>query len=318
MLRLPDRWVWDSWYARDDEGAWHVYFLCAPRALIDPERRHHHASIGHAVSADLRRWRLMPDAIVAAGSPAWDDLAVWTGSTVRGPDGRWYLFYTGISQADRGLVQRIGLAVSDDLITWHRHGAGPLVEADPTWYELLDPAAWYEQAWRDPWVFPDPGGDGWHMLVTARVNRGPADGRGVIGHATSPDLLRWTVQPPLSERAGFGHLEVPQVAVVDGHPLLLFCSNRDPAGHRIWAVPGPAITGPWDVAGGRPFAHPHLYAPRLVPDAGGSWSVIGFLDRADGAFVGELADPTPVRYHPATGLVPGAAASARDRVAPAV
>src|SRR5687767_1474379 len=161
MLRLPDHWVWDSWYAQDDLGAWHAFFLRASRALLDPERRHHRAAIGHAVSDDVRSWRLLPDALVAADTPAWDDLALWTGSTVRGPDGSWYLFYTGVSRAEHGVVQRIGLATSDDLTTWHRFGSDPVVEADTTWYELLSPTAWYEQAWRDPWVFPDPAGDGW-------------------------------------------------------------------------------------------------------------------------------------------------------------
>ena len=62
-----------------------------------------------------------------------------------------------------------------------------------------------EEAWRDPWVFADPGGDGWHMLVTARANHGPADDRGVIGHAVSPDLKRWEVRPPISKPgSGFG------------------------------------------------------------------------------------------------------------------
>ncbi|WP_253289652.1 glycoside hydrolase family 68 protein [Verrucosispora sioxanthis] len=251
MLRLPDHWVWDSWYAQDDNGRWHAFFLRASRALLDPHRRHRRASIGHAVSTDLRSWQLGADALVPADAPAWDDLATWTGCTVRGPDQRWYLFYTGVGRAEDGLVQRIGLAVSDDLVTWHRHGDAPLLEADPTWYELLDRDMWYEQAWRDPWVFPDPDGDGWHMLVTARANRGPADARGVVGHATSPDLVNWTVRPPLSTPAGFGHLEVPQVAVVDGQPLLLFCTNafaralghrRRPAGRPtapVRAPPGP-------------------------------------------------------------------------------
>lgn len=303
MLRLPDHWVWDSWYTRDDDGAWHAFFLRASRALLDPERRHHRATIGHAVSTDLRSWRLLPDALVAADSPSWDDLAVWTGCTLRGPDGRWYMFYTGVSRAERGLVQRIGLATSDDLTSWHRHGTRPLVEADPLWYELLDPTAWYEQAWRDPWVFPDPDGDGWHMVLTARVNAGPAAGRGVIGHATSRDLLHWSVRPPVSAPAGFGHLEVPQVAIVDGLPVLLFCTNTARPEHRIWIAPGPDVTGPWEVGAARPYAHPHLYAPRLVTDVDGGWSVIGFVDQVDGGFAGELSDPIPVRYDPAEGLV---------------
>ncbi|MEU7620249.1 family 43 glycosylhydrolase [Micromonospora rifamycinica] len=305
MLRLPDHWVWDSWYARDDNDRWHAFFLRASRALHDPHRRHRRATIGHAVSTDLRTWRLVADALVPADAPSWDDLATWTGCTVRGPDGRWYLFYTGVGRAEDGLVQRIGLAVSDDLTTWHRHGTGPLVEADPTWYELLDRTLWYEQAWRDPWVFPDPGGAGWHMLVTARANTGPAGSRGVVGHATSPDLVNWTVRPPLSTPADFGHLEVPQVAVVDGQPLLLFSTDAAGTrghGHRIWVAPGHDVRGPWDIAAARPFPHPHLYAPRLVAGPAGDWSLIGFLDHVDGEFVGALSDPIPVRYRTSTGL----------------
>ncbi|MFY1614856.1 family 43 glycosylhydrolase [Micromonospora sp. WMMD736] len=306
MLQLADHWVWDSWYARDDDERWHAYFLRASRALHDPHRRHRRASIGHAVSTDLRTWQLVADAVVPADGPAWDDLATWTGCTVRGPDGRWYLYYTGVSRAEDGLVQRIGLAVSDDLTTWHRHGDQPVVQADPTWYELLDTDLWYEQAWRDPWVFPDPDGDGWHMLVTARAATGPAGTRGVVGHATSPDLLTWTVRPPLSTPVDFGHLEVPQVAVVDGQPLLLFCTDATTGArrgdHRIWVATGPGVRGPWDVADARPVSHPHLYAPRLVPGPADGWSLIGFLDHVDGVFVGALSDPIPVRYHPSTGL----------------
>src|SRR5262249_44768112 len=138
MLRLEDHWVWDSWHVEDDNGLRHVFFLRASRALLDPGRRHRNASIGHAISTDLRSWRLVADPLVPADVPSWDDLAPWTGSIVRGPDNRWFLFYTGVSRAEGGLVQRIGLAVSDDLLVWRRWGTQPLVEADPHWYETLD------------------------------------------------------------------------------------------------------------------------------------------------------------------------------------
>jgi len=307
MLRLEDHWVWDSWHAQEDNGLRHIFFLRASRALLDPERRHRRASIGHAISTDLRSWRLVADALVPADTPSWDDLATWTGSIVRGPDSRWYLFYTGVSRAESGLVQRIGLAVSDDLLVWHRWGPQPLLEPDPQWYETLDLAHWYEQAWRDPWVYPDPSGQGWHMLVTARVGAGPDGHRGVLGHATSTDLATWKVQPPLSTPAGFGHLEVPQVAVVDGQALLLFCTNsvapERGVDERIWFTPGPTVNGPWDLASARPFPHPHLYAPRLVTDVDGTPALIGFLDYVDGSFAGELTDPIRVRYDPAAGLL---------------
>ncbi|MDN3029308.1 glycoside hydrolase family 68 protein [Streptomyces sp. S.PB5] len=314
MLSLPDHWVWDSWYVTDDDGRHHVFFLRASRALHDPERRHHRASIGHAVSDDLHSWRLAADALVAADEPAWDDLATWTGSVVRAPDGRWFMFYTGVSRTDGGRVQRIGLAVSQDLHTWHRYGGKPLVEADRTWYERLDPSGpaegdWPEEAWRDPWVFPDPAGDGWHMLITARAGGGTVGGRGVIGHARSDDLMSWEVRPPLTEPAGFGHLEVPQVAVVDGRPLLLFCTNAverpdATANDRIWTVSGTSVTGPWDISAARPVPCPHVYAPRLVQDVSGAWQLIGFADERDGTFAGELIDPIPVRHSAARGLYP--------------
>lgn len=63
-LRLGDHWVWDSWVADDGEN-YHLFFLRAARSLRDPARRHYRASIGHAVSPNLRTWRVLPDALVA-------------------------------------------------------------------------------------------------------------------------------------------------------------------------------------------------------------------------------------------------------------
>jgi beta-fructofuranosidase len=86
-LRLPGRWLWDFWFARDGDDV-HVFFLQAPQSLGDPELRHRHATIGHAVSHDLHRWRVLPDALAAGPPGAFDDLATWTGSVSR-HEGRW-------------------------------------------------------------------------------------------------------------------------------------------------------------------------------------------------------------------------------------
>jgi beta-fructofuranosidase len=304
VLRLPDHWLWDSWIAVDG-GLFHLFFLRASRALQDPDRRHLRAAIGHAISSDLRSWELLPDALVHADGPAWDDQALWTGSVVRGPDRRWYLFYTGISRAGRASDQRIGVATSADLVTWHRVGAEPLLGVDPRWYECLDGEPPTSAAWRDPFVFPDPAGDGWHMLITARARTGPAGGRGVVGHARAHDLLRWRARPPLSAPAGFGHLEVPQAQVVDGRPVLIFSCQPDrligprpagPATAGTWTVPGDSVVGPWDVASAVPFRHPSLYGARLVQDRDGGWCLVGFRDTEHGVFYGECLDPIPVAH----------------------
>ncbi|HEU5129638.1 MAG TPA: glycoside hydrolase family 68 protein [Glycomyces sp.] len=313
MLKLADHWVWDSWYATDDHGRHHVFFLRASRALHDPERRHHRAAVGHAVSDDLREWTLLPDALVHADAPAWDDQAVWTGSVVRGDDGRWRMFYTGVSHAEGGRVQRIGSAVSDDLTVWRRL-PGPQVEADGRHYERYRPGSdWHQEACRDPWVYRDAGDGDWHMLFTARVEGPqPARERGVIGHARSADLESWEVLAPLSrpDAHGFGHLEVPQLHRVDGQRLLLFCCDRDsaadarrspgPAGENYTVAVDDPLAG-IDVAAARPFAHESLYAARLH-DVDGRPQLIGFRNIEDGAFAGCLADPIPVRWD-GTGLV---------------
>ncbi|MBE8518923.1 hypothetical protein ILP97_15595 [Amycolatopsis sp. H6(2020)] len=105
-----------------------------------------------------------------------------------------------------------------------------------------------------------------------------------------------------SRRAG--HLEAPQVAVVDGQPLLLFCGNLGPgaAADQVRVVPGPAVTGPWDLSLARPVSWSGRYAPRLVRDAGNRWNLIGFVSERDGAFAGEPSDPFAVRYSASEGL----------------
>jgi beta-fructofuranosidase len=67
-------------------------------------------------------------------------------------------------------------------------------------------------------------------------------------------------------------------------------------------VPGPSVTGPWDVSREAPCGR--SYAPRLVRDNTGAWQLIGFVDERDGEFAGELSDPILMRYTAVGGLEP--------------
>ncbi len=299
--RLEDRWVWDFWLA-DDGERYHAFYLQADRSLGDPHLRHWNVSIGHAASANLVDWEVLPDALQPGPAGAWDDAATWTGSVIR-RDGTWWMFYTGSSTRDDALVQRIGAATSTDLETWERHPANPLVEADPRWYEKLDLDAWHDEAWRDPWVLRHDGA--WHMLITARRRDGDADDRGVIGYAHSADLTAWDVGPPVSTLGGFGQLEVPQAATVDGAPLLVF--SVDPAHVSdarqaadsaaleagTYVARGESAIGPFDVERARLLPYPGLYSCRLVQRRDESWALLGFVNEVDGEFVGEISDPLP-------------------------
>ncbi len=307
MFDLPEAWVWDFWVA-DDGTDYHLFFLYASRALKDPDARHYRASVGHAVSSDLTNWTRVTDALVRSDAPAFDELATWTGSVTKGDDGLWYLLYTGARLDASGKnVQSIGLATSSDLYDWTKL-PGPIAEADPRWYETRPDALWHDQAFRDPWVLRDPQGDGWHLLVTARANRGPGDDRGVIGHCTSPDLRTWTVQPPLSEPgAGFGQLEVLETSVVDGQHVLIFnCLGGDLAGWRaatgasggVWYATAEGPLGPYDLAGARCLTGREAYVGRLVAERGtGRTLFLAFRhDGPDGSFLGGITDPRPVGW----------------------
>jgi beta-fructofuranosidase len=308
-LRLPDKWIWDFWLVRDG-GLHHIFYLQAPRALGEPTLRHQSASIGHAVSSDLRSWQILPDALHPGPGKTWDDLATWTGSAIE-HEGRWYMLYTGISRAEQGLVQRIGLAVSDDLVHWEKHAANPVLEADPRWYDLLDPTRWRDQSWRDPWLFSDPRDSSFHVLIVARSRLGPPDAAGVVAHARSVDLVKWEVLGPLTAHGHFAQVEAPQLVRMNGrYELLVSCLAEDHSSERrerlgpgqtgTFAFSAAELFGPYTGPEG-PLAAPDgplgtLYAGKLVESDGSGWHFMAFRGDGDRAFLGELTDPLPVRH----------------------
>lgn len=307
-LRLPDKWLWDFWLAYDGPDI-HVFYLQAPRSLPDPEMRHWHVSVGHAVSTNLRSWEVLPDALAPGPAGSWDDYTTWTGSVIE-HSGLWYMFYTGSRRAENGLVQRIGLATSDNLLHWEKHPANPLIEVDPRWYELLDTDVWHDQAWRDPFVFRHAESDGFHAFITARSRTGAPDGRGVIGHARSENLIDWKVLPPLTEPGEYGHLEVPQMVEIEGQHYLLFCTVAGTHSAARLARTGlDGVTGTHYMVSDAPLgpyreltdsflvgdASGSLYAGKLVRTPAGEWAFMASLQYTDiGVFVGELSDPYPV------------------------
>ena len=197
----------------------------------------------------------------------------------------WWLFTTGITNADDGAVQRIGSASSSDLETWTRTGL-----------ELEG-----GEAWRDPWVVRDEGGL-WHMYITAR----DADtGSGVVGHAISVDLLDWEVGPPLSDATGFfDQLETIQVVQVEGRWVLLFsCLSTEmpgaaPGSGGVWSVPVDGPGAPVDVASAVRVTDESLYVGKVVHDLGTAYFMAFRNQGPAGHFVGGVTDPIPVTWRP--------------------
>ena len=308
---IADKWLWDSWYAKDGD-TFHGYFLQAPKSLIDPDARHLNATQRHAVSKDLVTWQDLGTTFEPQrNGAAWDDSTTWTGSVLKGEDGLWHLFYTGTCKAEASLYQRIGHATSTDLHNWTRVGDGlclDLTGPNADCYEAEHAKGfWHDRAMRDPWVMKDPTGPGWLMYFTARVPgvREANDG-GAVGFATSPDLMTWTLQPPVF-RGSYGQLEVPQVFQVGKLWYCLFCtasvhwsehtqatSTSAPVTGTHYLI-GETPRGPWRVAPGfLDGAEPcRRYAARIVEGPQGL-VIMGFADGGKDVFGGHIMDPEPV------------------------
>jgi beta-fructofuranosidase len=311
VIKLADRWVWDSWYVV--EGAvLHAFYLTAPKSLGNPDLRHSNAVVGHSTSTDLVSWTAVSDALAPGAHSRFDDLATWTGSIVE-HDGVWHLFYTGIATPLAHTLQRIGHATSTDLSSWKRVSDDAISTADPRWYSTV---ATGEEHWRDPWVFELNGL--WHMLTTAR----DLDGSGTIGHATSTDLESWTTLEPLATRSGFSQLEVTQVIEIDGKWMLVFCAGaRDVlnpairAKYGTYSAPAEGPLGPFHLDRAEPMGDGGIYAGRVVLTDAGDPVLMGFVDDGTlGGYRGVIADPVPLVVSARGTLQPtaGARASAED------
>ncbi len=300
--------VWDFWLANDqwattDPAEHHLFYLLAPDDNPDPHGHHQRARIGCAVSDDLRNWEIVARPLGEPASGAYDDRATWTGCTIRDRSGIWHMFYTGVSTAENGQVQRILSATSSDLVEWTRTDV--CVEADATWYEKWTPQL-PEEHWRDPWVQWSAEVGRWLMYITARSNAGPSDGRGVVALASSTDLETWTVQPPVATPGHFRQLEVPQLLELHDGWALLFAHgpddvsatwladgrNRREGGMHLYFSDRP--TGPFESATdhffhrGRPST---LYGARIHAHAGQRWMLASLTVDDDGDFVGGVSDP---------------------------
>ena len=106
-----------------------------------------------------------------------------TGPFVWHEDGRYYLYYIGVTEGGyEGGRKTINLATSTDLYRWERHAGNPVVApAGDGWRR--------DAAWR-PYVVAD--GGTYYLFFNAS---GVVDGHEeeYIGHATSTDLMQWTV-----------------------------------------------------------------------------------------------------------------------------
>src|SRR5688572_10314445 len=86
---------------------YHLFHLIIPN----------HDYIAHAISMDGISWKRVKNALFVGDPGEWDDDMLWTMHVYEWED-RFIMYYTGLQRKDRGIVSRIGIAESTDLINW--------------------------------------------------------------------------------------------------------------------------------------------------------------------------------------------------------
>lgn len=193
------------------DGIWHLFHLQNGGALA------------HRTSRDLVHWRIEPVAVWRGKSGEADGDNIAPGTVIKGNDGRYYFFYTG--------NQNVCLAISDDLYTWTKHGANPVLTADGVHASSAN--------FRDPFVFFNDEEKCWWMLIDSQVPGRFYQRSACVALAKSKDLLEWTLFDPLWA-PGFGqHCDCPQVFKHGDHWYLLTLDRN--AHYRI----AESLKGPW-------------------------------------------------------------------------
>lgn len=303
MLYLRDTLIWDFWLLRVKD-TFHLFYLECPRRLA--KEKNDITTIGHALSKDLYNWKVVGIILSRGKNGDWDDICLWTGCTVE-LNNRYYLFYTGRKRSEQGRIQRIGVAVSDDLNHFGKIPQNPILVADKCWYEdTVDFSSVYPHvAWRDPYVVKDPNSDYHYAFITARINAGQDQTRGCIGLARSANLIKWECLPPLYVPNRYRYLEVPAVYQCGSRWYLLYgtkdyCHGVDLSGRRpetgCFYTSSEELRGPYlqedNVLVGTDTG---AYTTRLVQTEEGIFALFHFAKYPGlEPFAGFISDPFPV------------------------
>lgn len=246
------------------DGLYHLFHLTLPN----------HDYIAHAISQDGLRWRRVKNALFIGDPEEWDDDMLWTMHVTPDPHrpGAWRMFYTGLSIGERGRIQRIGLARSDDLYTWHkdRSGAYPIeVPGDGYEHRLDEGREWV--SFRDPFCFRENGRT--HLLAAARVNHGPIIRRGCVALAEEVAENRFEFRPPLFHPMRYDDVEVPNLVKLDGRYYLIGSIREDIKVH-YWCAD--SLAGPYTNFHDNVLLPQGNYAARIAYD-GSAWLVWNFF-----------------------------------------
>jgi len=199
---------------------YHLFHLIIPN----------HDYIAHAVSHDGISWKRIKNALFVGDPGDWDDDMIWTMNACKDGD-RYIMYYTGLQRQHRGVVQKIGQAVSSNLINWEKvnqHGF-PMESQAPHYEDSQNnPRKWL--SFRDPFRFIHQSDT--YLIFCGRQSTGPVSRRGCVGLMKLVDG-KFRLQKPLFSPMAYDDVECPCVVKMNGH-FYLIGSIREDVKVRYW------------------------------------------------------------------------------------
>ncbi len=174
----------DHCFIQDDDGIWHLFGIThtEPAAPLDEK------FFAHATSKDLYapQWEKQPP-VLHADAANWGETLVWAPHVIQ-HNGMYWMFYCG--GGEDNTQYKIMLATSQDLYTWTRHDANPLVVDG---FDARDPMVlWVHHEWVMYYTGNRPAKVGHHVVLICFM---PTF---VVHRSRNPSntLSKWT--PPTS------------------------------------------------------------------------------------------------------------------------
>lgn len=205
------------------DGIYHLFHLIIPN----------HDYIAHAISKDGISWKRVNNALFVGNPGEWDDDMLWT-MHVCEVGNKFEMYYTGLQRRDRGVISKIGLAESYNLIDWVKNKKKIFpIEPKGIYYETsaTNPRKWL--SFRDPFRFVYK--DEVYLLLCARTITGPVSRRGCIGLVKiTNDVVE--LMPPLIKPLVYDDVECPCVFELHGN-FYVMGSIREDIKVRYWFAP---------------------------------------------------------------------------------
>lgn len=203
--------MWDAWYVNVN-GTVHGFHLKMQPGDWD---------VGHVTTTDLLHFTTCPSILQPLDETTHPDDCggKHTGGAYYDEAAKKaYVYYTMRSRCGS---EKIGVAISEDMVNFPEYESNPVISVDPTLL-LPDSRPAGGSDCRDMVVVKNPADGRYYGYFAAMSTIKEGDTRGVIAVAVSDDLLTWTDQRIVYIPRFAGVIEVPDVFYMDGKWYLTF------------------------------------------------------------------------------------------------